>query len=153
MTVHISGRVVRGAGRGKALGIPTANIVLDGNAIIPADGVYVGWAIMEEKGAKSKEKRGKWKRKGKEIPATRRYAAAISVGRNITFDATERTVEAHLLDYNGTCYGQTIRLEFVSRLRDMMRFDSTEELVHQIQSDIEKTRTSLRDYSLPVTRY
>ncbi len=92
---RIEGIVVRGAGRGRELGYPTANLRLEQYAAVPADGVYAGRV----------DPRG---------PA---LLAAISVGTNPTFEGRARTVEPHILDFDEDIYGEPIAVEFVARLR------------------------------------
>jgi riboflavin kinase/FMN adenylyltransferase len=118
----IEGTVVHGAGRGgTALGFPTANIEWTPGAAIPADGVYAGWFHHD----------------------SHRHAAAISVGTNPTFDGTARTVEAHLLDFDGDLYGERVRLDFTARLRGQVAFAGVEPLIKQIETDVADTRRAL----------
>lgn len=115
----LEGRVVSGRQAGREMGICTANLSVDDDRLVPADGVYAAYADV--KGARCK--------------------AAVSVGVPVTFDdATEATIEAHLLDFEDDLYGETLRLEFVQRLRPMIKFANTEELLAQIQQDIARTR-------------
>jgi len=111
------GRVERGAGRGLALGFPTANIRVQ-NQLIPAEGVYAGRVWLEG----------------------RPLAAAVSIGRNFTFDAGDLIVEAHLLDFSGGLYDQPIRLELIEWIRQQQRFDSPKSLGEQIERDVARTR-------------
>jgi riboflavin kinase/FMN adenylyltransferase len=111
---RVEGIVVRGAQRGRALGFPTANAESPPHTAIPCDGVYAGWlAALDSEGAELD-----------------RWPAAISVGKNPTFDADGRTVEA--LDL----YGVHVAVEFVARLRGQMRFESVPELVSQMTEDV-----------------
>jgi riboflavin kinase / FMN adenylyltransferase len=114
----IKGRVTSGAGRGRTLGFPTANIASD-LAVLVARGVYWGRVHVE----------------------SRAHAAVVNVGVRPTFGETTLAVEAHLLDFTGDIYGQTVRLEFLDRLRDEMRFPSVEELKAQVVRDIAAART------------
>jgi len=116
---RIGGTVSRGARRGTGLGFPTANLE-DIVQLIPADGVYAGRAIVND----------------------RAYAAAISIGSNPTFDGPSRQVEAHLLDFDGDLYGQQLVLDFVEHIRGQQRFDSVDALREQIARDIESVRAS-----------
>ncbi|MDP6576612.1 MAG: bifunctional riboflavin kinase/FAD synthetase [Dehalococcoidales bacterium] len=115
------GRVVTGAGRGVSLGFPTANLDVDPEQAVPADGVYAGWTYING----------------------RAYQSMINVGRNPTFADSERTVEAYILDYKDDLYGQELRLDIVARLREEKRFDSAEELKRQIAEDIVHGRSIL----------
>ncbi len=114
----IEGRVTSGAGRGRTLGFPTANIASD-LAVLVARGVY--WGRVHVEGCA--------------------HAAVVNVGVRPTFGETTLAVEAHLLDFAGDIYGQTVRLEFLDRLRDEMRFPSVEELKAQVVRDIAAART------------
>jgi len=115
---RLRGEVRKGAGRGRELGFPTANVD-PGPALKPADGVYAGrlWA------------------EGVLRPA------AISVGTNPTFNGPPiTTVEAYVLDFEGDLYGQTVSVEFQHRLRGMERFPTPEALVAQMHADVAKVR-------------
>ncbi|AXH97793.1 bifunctional riboflavin kinase/FAD synthetase [Ornithinimicrobium avium] len=125
----VSGEVVHGHHRGRELGFPTANLAADSEGLVPADGVYAGWLT----------------RPG--LPADHpdhRLPAAVSVGTNPTFDDVERSVEAYVLDRDDLdLYGETVRVEFVQRLRDNLRFTSVEELMEQIGADVDRVRELL----------
>ncbi len=111
----LEGFVVKGDGRGRALGVPTANIVPEKDMIVPREGIYAA-------------------RSGDNL-------AAVSIGTRPTFKSAKGlTVEAHLLDTNEDLYGSRMRLEFVRRLRDEIRFDSEKELIEQMKLDIDKVR-------------
>ena len=117
----LEGIVERGDARGRALGVPTANLAVDGSSVRPARGVYAGFAVLPDGGP--------------------RMPAAISVGWNPTFgEGRPISVEAHLLDYTGDLYDRPLRLEFRRFLRHELKFDSVEELIAQMQLDIEQTR-------------
>ena len=123
----VRGSVVHGDARGRELGFPTANLgaAPDGapiEGLIPADGVYAGWAIV----------------------GGRRYEAAVSVGVNLTFEIEgEPRVEAHLIDFAGDLYGEQIEILFVERLRGMVAFAGIETLVERIREDVRETRVIL----------
>jgi riboflavin kinase / FMN adenylyltransferase len=120
---EIDGRVVRGIGRGRTLGVPTANLANEGE-ILPKPGVYAGRARRPEGDAS-------W------------VAAAISIGNNPTFSDKgdpQLLVEAHLLGFAGDLYDARLRLAFVARLRDQHRYAAVEDLVAQIQRDIDQVR-------------
>jgi riboflavin kinase/FMN adenylyltransferase len=118
---RIRGTVVPGARRGATLGFPTAN--LTGIAqVLPRHGVYAGHAYLPD---------------GQTRPA------AIHIGPNATFDATEPTVEAHLLDFSGNLYGLPLQLDFLRALRPTRRFDSVPELLAQISADVAQVRQLL----------
>ncbi|WP_327144948.1 bifunctional riboflavin kinase/FAD synthetase [Nocardia sp. NBC_01327] len=121
---RVEGVVVHGDGRGKGLGFPTANVAPTMHGAIPADGVYAGWFSVLD------------------APGERRMAA-ISVGTNPTFDGRTRTVEPHILDFDGDLYEKHVAVDFVEQLRGMRKFESIEELVEAIGRDVEQTRKVL----------
>lgn len=120
---RVQGLVLRGAGRGRTIGIPTANLNISASHAIPANGVYAGWAHLA----------------GERIPAV------TNIGLRPTFEnaAPARTIEAHLLDYEGDLYGRSLELTFDARLRGERKFPGVEALVAQIQADILEARTRL----------
>jgi riboflavin kinase / FMN adenylyltransferase len=125
---RVEGVVVRGYQRGRALGFPTANLEPPPHATIPADGIYAGWlASLDAAGTE-----------------TQQWPAAISVGTNPTFDGQDRIVEAHALDRDDLdLYGVHVAVDFVTRLRATVRFDSVEALVRQMHIDIGDARRLL----------
>lgn len=110
----LDGRVVHGAGRGRTLGFPTANLETE-KEILPADGVY---AVKV-----------KWR--------GQLYDAVVNIGRRPTFENQDATLEIHLLDFKGSLYDETLRLYFVDRLRGEQSFASVEALQQAIKCDIE----------------
>lgn len=117
----LTGTVIEGNRRGRELGFPTANLHVE-DKLIPGDSVYAGRAWVDD------------------IP----LPAAISIGVNPTFGAGQRTIEAHLLEFNQDLYGATLRLEFHRRLRHPQTFSSTSELTAQLTRDVRAVRESLR---------
>ena len=117
----LSGEVVRGAQRGRCLGFPTANLEVRPERAIPADGVYAVYVVLGEK----------------------RYQGVANIGVRPTFDNGQRTIEVHLLDFQGNLYGCDLVLEFVARLRSEKRFAKLEELKAQIEADIACAREVL----------
>lgn len=115
---EVEGIVVHGEGRGRALGFPTANLDVPAGLLVPPDGVYAGW--------------------------TRDRLAAISIGTNPQFDGVERSVEAHLLDFDEDLYDERLVVEVWSLLREQRRFESVEDLVVAIGADVDRTRGSSR---------
>jgi riboflavin kinase / FMN adenylyltransferase len=112
---QLRGEVVRGDQRGRELGFPTANIVPDEALVCPGHAVYAARAGD--------------------------YCAAVNVGVRPTFGTGRAVlVEAHLLDQDLDLYGQTLRIEFLTRLRGERRFDSVEALIEQMHNDVERTR-------------
>lgn len=125
---RLEGIVVRGDGRGREIGFPTANLSTPRYAAIPADGVYAcRFAHFGHDGSE---------------PAVV-GRAAVSVGTNPTFSGRERRVEAFVLDADEDYYGERIGLDFVERLRGMERYDTVQGLVDQIAVDVERTRRLL----------
>jgi riboflavin kinase/FMN adenylyltransferase len=118
----LDGTVVSGAGRGRTIGFPTANVDTQ-NELRPAPGVY---AIRVRLLA---EADGPWR------------PGAANIGVKPTFGGTEVTIEAHLLDFSGDLYGKELRVQFLERLRPEQRFGSAAELVGQIKRDVEAART------------
>jgi len=120
---YLVGPVVHGEKRGREIGYPTANIGLDSWATIPADGIYAGWLNV----------------------GGERYASAISIGTNPTFPGVRgRQVEAYALDKTGLdLYDQDAKLEFISRLRDTVKFDGLDPLLVQMAKDCDAARTIL----------
>jgi riboflavin kinase / FMN adenylyltransferase len=117
----VDGEVVAGAGRGKGLGYPTANLRTWPRLLLPGQGIYAGVAELEDGS---------------------RYLAAIDVGTNPTFGTEPLHVEAFLLDFpDDELRGDSITVEFWERLRDEVRFDSVDELVAAISDDVERTRS------------
>jgi riboflavin kinase/FMN adenylyltransferase len=112
------GTVIGGDRRGRTIGFPTANVAVT-EQLIPADGVYAGRALA----------------------GSRKHLAAISIGNTPTFSGTGQRIEAHLLDFDGDLYGQTIRIDFEHRLRGQRRFDSPEALAEQLRRDVEAVRS------------
>ena len=125
---YIKGIVEKGAGRGRSIGIPTANLRTSSETV-PCRGVYAARVMV----------RG------------RSWRAAVNIGYNPTFvddHGPMPSIEAHLLDFPGAetssdLYGETLRIEFFARLREEKKFASADELVRQIRSDIVRARNIL----------
>ncbi|MFP3938159.1 MAG: riboflavin biosynthesis protein RibF [Phycisphaerae bacterium] len=113
----MQGRVIHGAGHGRVLEFPTANIPI-GECVAPADGVYAGRAEL----------------------SGGTFAAAVSVGNKPTLGPAEKTVEAFLIDAEGTFYDEEMRLWFLQRLRNQRKFSGIEELKAQIAKDVQRVR-------------
>lgn len=129
---RVEGVVVRGDGRGRVLGYPTANVAPPMFSAIPADGVYAAWFTVLGHGPVM----------GTVTPGER-YQAAVSVGTNPTFSGRTRTVEAFVLDTEADLYGQHVAVDFVARIRPQEKFDSVEDLIVAMDGDTEKARTIL----------
>jgi riboflavin kinase/FMN adenylyltransferase len=110
----VTGEVVRGAGRGRGIGVPTMNLAPPHpRKLLPPDGVYAA--------------RVSWR--------GRRRGAMLNLGPRPTFGEAGRTLEAHLFDFEGELVGERPTVEFVRRLRDVMRFASVDELRLQLERD------------------
>jgi riboflavin kinase/FMN adenylyltransferase len=118
----VEGRVVTGDGRGRTIGVPTAN-VQTGGEMLPALGVYAAWCWPEGT-----------------FPA---IPAVVNVGRRPTFGGGDVSVEAHLLDFDGDLYGRSAALGFVAQLRPEKAFSGADALVAQIREDIRAARAVL----------
>lgn len=120
---QVSGEVIHGDGRGRSLGIPTANLEVWSERAIPKAGVYVCKANVD----------GSY------------LGAVTNIGVRPTFENQPASpqVEAHLLDFDADLYGKKVGLEFIERLRDEQRFTNIQALVDQIKEDIERGREIL----------
>ena len=112
------GIVVHGNARGRTIGYPTANLAPLDRVILPADGVYV--VDVEHDG--------------------QIYRGMASVGKNVTFEGDELRFEANIFDFSQDIYGDTIRIFWLDKIRDMVKFDNVDELVKQLQADEEIAR-------------
>lgn len=138
---RVEGSVERGAGRGKGLGIPTANLRIPSRIVLPKIGVYAGWLTWPgERGPKGASGASARPPHGQGD----RHPAVINVGLNPTFeDRTSPIVEVHVLDFDADLYGEVVSVEFTHRLRDEHKFDGPEPLVKQIHEDIARARDLL----------
>ncbi len=100
------------------MGVRTANVDYTDNMALPCDGVYAGVTYVRE----------------------RAYKSVINIGKNPTFNARERTIESHILGFSGDIYDEYVRVCFLKRLRDTVKFDSVEKLLEQINKDIETVK-------------
>lgn len=134
----VRGEVVHGLKRGRELGFPTANLSIDSEGFVPADGIYAGWLV--DQGAIDKAEATA------RPHATTRYPAAISVGTNPTFDDVERRqVEAYVLDETDLdLYGHRVEVHFIGRIRGMVAFEGIEALIAQMTDDVARVRATLR---------
>ena len=115
---QIEGKVIHGKKLGRKLGFPTANLKIQDNVLLPKRGVYFCKAEIDNK----------------------MYDAAVSIGYNPTVQAAKKQqeifVEAHILEFNKDIYDKSIKLYFMDRLRDELKFSSLEELVRQLNRDM-----------------
>jgi riboflavin kinase/FMN adenylyltransferase len=114
---RVRGKVIRGAGRGKDLGYPTANLA-GVDTLLPGEGIYAGRGLVD----------GRW------------WPAAISLGPNPTFDEGVRKLEAYLMDFAGGIYDRQMEVDFLARLRDIVRFHSVGKLVAEMGRDVAAAR-------------
>ena len=125
----LRGPVVRGDGRGRTLGFPTANLHVvgggPGEKLIPPPGIYAVWGILRS-GA---------------------FAGALHIGPRPTFRGSPPTIELHLMDFEGDIYGENVRVDFVRRLRDVEPFDSVKALVAQMRKDVDFAKSVLESDS------
>jgi riboflavin kinase/FMN adenylyltransferase len=118
---YLKGLVVAGTQHGRDLGFPTANLEIHGGQALPPNGVYVTITEIGD----------------------RRYASITNIGTRPTFGDNPQTVETYIMDFNGELYGQVIRVSFVDRLRNEVKFKSPEELKNQIARDVAAARVLL----------
>ncbi len=123
-TYAVTGIVVRGDGRGKDLGFPTANIAPK-HSIVPADGVYAVRLYVRDKF----------------------YDGIANIGIRPTFGKNTLAIEVHIFEFNEDIYGEEISLYFVGRIRKEKKFASAAELIRQIRADIETARRMLAEPS------
>jgi riboflavin kinase/FMN adenylyltransferase len=128
----VLGTVVRGDGRGRQLGYPTANLQLPSHRkMIPQDGIYFAQV---------------------EIDATV-YSCMVSIGvRPTFFTHGQRTIEAHLLDFDEDLYGKAITLHFLKRLREERKFESAGQLIEQMNKDKEESRKLEQEFQALIPR-
>ena len=107
------GVVVHGNARGRTIGYPTANLVLLDRTYMPADGVYTVDIEIQRK----------------------LYRGMASVGKNITFDGEEERFEVNIFDFDEDIYGERVTVYWLDRIRDMVKFNSVDQLVDQLESD------------------
>ena len=120
---NLTGKVIHGENRGEKIGIPTANLDISMDRLIPGNGVYATRALVEGE----------------------RYSAVTNIGVRPTFEnpLPSPRVEPHLLDTDKRLYDETITLEFIEFLRPEIKFPDVKALVDQIRLDIHKTREIL----------
>lgn len=118
---YLKGRVIPGTHHGLDLGFPTANLEIHPGQALPADGVYVTTTEI----------------------AGKSYNSVTNIGNRPTFGNNPQTVETYVLDFNGDLYGQVIKVSFIERLRNEVRFKSLDELSEQIKKDVAQARALL----------
>jgi len=118
---NLHGRVIPGASRGAKLGFPTANLDIDPEQALPAEGIYATWAYIND----------------------RAYESMTNIGKRPTFGGHQSIVEVYILDYRGNLYGQELKIDIIEWLRGEKQFDTTEALRRQITEDIKQGRAIL----------
>jgi riboflavin kinase/FMN adenylyltransferase len=121
---HLEGVVVKGEGRGKKIGFPTANIQVSQDLLIPQKGVYV--TRTDYKGMT--------------------YNSVTNIGNNPTFkDTNQLHIETHLFDFNSDIYGEMLDIQFLKKIRDEKKFDTVNDLIKQINNDTIEARQYLEE--------
>ncbi|NQU17585.1 MAG: bifunctional riboflavin kinase/FAD synthetase [Candidatus Saganbacteria bacterium] len=115
---QISGKVIKGSGRGRKLGFPTVNLKLDKDKLIPSHGIYAAWTEI----------------KGK------RYKVAVNIGARPSFGIGEVLVEGHIIGFSGNLYRKHIVLNLVKKLREEKHFSDIAKLVAQIKKDVKSVQ-------------
>lgn len=120
---ELSGEIVHGDGRGRHIGIPTANISTWAEKLVPMPGIYATWSKIDG----------------------RFFPGVVNIGVRPTFYdlPTQQTIEVHLMDFDEDIYGKDMRLFFVQRIRNEEKFNSADALMRQIRDDIKKSREVL----------
>ncbi|MGZ4031626.1 MAG: bifunctional riboflavin kinase/FAD synthetase [Tumebacillaceae bacterium] len=123
----VCGRVIHGEKRGRLLGFPTANIELEEMYSLPKNGVYLVRLQVQNN----------W------------FAGVMNIGTKPTFhDTTHRSIEVHLLHFEGDLYGQAVRVEVLDFLRDEKKFFSVDELIAQITADVQEAQSRITHFSV-----
>ena len=119
---RLEGRVITGNSRGIELGFPTANLDIDPQQALPADGVYAALAYIDNKS----------------------HQSVVNIGKRPTFGDGRRIVEVYILDYHGDLYRYDLKIDIMERLRGEKRFTTVEELKKQITKDVKRARIILK---------
>jgi riboflavin kinase/FMN adenylyltransferase len=125
----LTGLVVEGDQIGRMLGVPTANLRLHEERLVPANGIYAVWARIETE--------TEWR------------SAAMSIGVRPTFGGQVRTLEVHILDWSGELVGRDLDVEFVRWLRPEIKFESRDALTEAMRDDLARARTLLAAEGAP----
>lgn len=120
----VVGKVEHGAGRGRTIGIPTANIGgVPANKLLPPDGVYAAWVETR----------------------TGRFGGMLNQGGKPTFGDGRRSIEVHLFGFAGDLYDEYVKVEWVRRLRDVRKFDTPAALIAQLHDDRARAQAVLAE--------
>ncbi len=138
---RLTGIVVRGQGRGKKLGFPTANLQLNHGQIQPPTGIFAGLVRIDSASPfRARPQRGDVGRTPEQLPA------AIHIGSAPTFNDDTYRVEVHILDYDGDdLYGKQLTVELVKKIREIKKYNSEDELAAAIAADCVEARTVLKE--------
>lgn len=113
----LKGKVINGRSQGSSIGFPTANIRLSYSYVIPKNGVYIGYAVVNH----------------------HHYRCMLNIGHNPTFNYQKNlSIEANLLDFDEDIYNKEIEIVFIERIRDEIKFESKEKLIDQLKIDVKK---------------
>ena len=124
---EISGKVMKGQSLGRTIGYPTANITPEEKIGLPKEGVYAAIAVL---------------------PDNSEWPAMVNIGRKPTVGfCTMSEIEAHIIGWQGNLYSKEVKLRFIRRLRDEIKFNSLEELRNQLNKDKEEVLELLKDNS------
>jgi riboflavin kinase / FMN adenylyltransferase len=119
---EVRGRVVRGKGLGRGFGFPTANVRPERpDKLVPGDGVYAAFVRTSDG----------------------RKPAVVNVGTCPTVGEYDRSIEAHLMDFEGNLYDQPVGIDWIHKLRDEIRFDSVQTMIGQMGKDLGAARNRL----------
>ncbi len=122
-TFHLEGVVIKGEGRGKKIGFPTANIQVSPDLIVPQNGVYVTRTRYQNM----------------------TYQSVTNIGHNPTFkEGHQLHIETNIFDFDTDIYGEKLEIEFIRKLRDERKFPTVNDLIDQIRSDVETSRQVLK---------
>lgn len=122
-----SARTIRGLGRGRIIGFPTANLTeLSGRKLVPADGVYAVRVWIGGEGGS--------------------HVGMMNIGKRPTFEGSSRHMEVHIIGLDVDLYDRELRVEFVSRIRSERKFEGISELVQQLKADRQRCIAALGNY-------
>jgi len=111
----LTGKVIKGAGRGKGLGFPTANILPDyPDKIVPGNGIYAASILFRDKS---------------------QFYGMLNIGYNPTFNGKDRSIEISIFDFNKDIYDEIVTIEFFEKIRNEIKFDSADSLKKQLMTD------------------
>lgn len=156
---RLQGQVVGGYREGRKMGFPTANIELsDADKLIPADGVYAVYVYGQQTTDDRQQtnlpdenichlsNEVRWPKGKATVNCQFRYRGMLNIGHRPTLNnGRERSIEAHILDFEGDLYGRSLQIEFVERLRDEQTFANIEELTAQLHKDKEQVKSMLTE--------